>query len=101
MAILPRRPEHGSVLDIPTPPLQQAALFVIFFFTALAFVAYGLRAYTRIRTRQWGIDDYLVTFAMIFSLMMIGPFYMCTSTTSCRVWILYPTSRGNGVTNSQ
>jgi hypothetical protein len=82
MAILPRRPEHGNVLDIPTPPLQAAALFVIFFFTALAFVTYCLRAYTRIRTRQWGIDDYLVTCAMIFSLMMIGPFYMCKSALS-------------------
>ncbi|KAK4040680.1 hypothetical protein C8A01DRAFT_35334 [Parachaetomium inaequale] len=76
MALLPRRPEHENVLLIPTPPLQQAALFVIFFFTALAFVTFSLRAYTRIRTRQWGLDDYLVSCAMIFSLMMIGPFYM-------------------------
>ncbi|KAK4121493.1 hypothetical protein N657DRAFT_600495 [Parathielavia appendiculata] len=76
MVILPRRPEHGNVLDIPTPPLQAAGLFVIIFFTALAFVTYCLRAYTRIRTRTWGLDDYLVTFAMIFSLMMVGPFYM-------------------------
>ncbi|KAK3290410.1 uncharacterized protein B0H64DRAFT_368378 [Chaetomium fimeti] len=76
MAILPRRPEHVDVLTIPTPPLQQAALFVIFFFTALAFVTYSLRAYTRLRTRTWGLDDYLVSCAMIFSLMMIGPFYM-------------------------
>ncbi|KAK4097888.1 hypothetical protein N658DRAFT_258067 [Parathielavia hyrcaniae] len=76
MAILPRRPEHGSVLDIPTPPLQAAALFIIVFFTVLAFIAYCLRAYTRLRTRTWGLDDYLVTFAMIFSLMMAGPFYM-------------------------
>ncbi|KAK4238308.1 hypothetical protein C8A03DRAFT_33651 [Achaetomium macrosporum] len=76
MTLLPRRPEHPDVLTIPTPPLQRAAVFVIFFFTALAFVTYSLRAYTRIRTRQWGIDDYLVTGAMIFSLMMIGPFYM-------------------------
>jgi hypothetical protein len=74
--LLPRRPEHGNVLDIPTPPLQQAALFIIFFFTGLAFVAYSLRAYTRLKTRQWGIDDWMVTCAMIFSLMMIGPFYM-------------------------
>ncbi|AEO58375.1 hypothetical protein MYCTH_2305652 [Thermothelomyces thermophilus ATCC 42464] len=74
--LLRRRPEHGNVLDIPTPPLQQAALFVIFFFTALAFVTYSLRAYTRLRMRTWGLDDYLVTGAMIFSLMMIGPFYM-------------------------
>jgi hypothetical protein len=77
MAILPRRPAHGNVLEIPTPPLQQAALFVIFFFTGLAAFVYGLRVYTRLRTRQWGLDDYLVSAAMLFSLMMIGPFYMC------------------------
>lgn len=77
MVIVPRRPAHGNVLDLPTPPLQQAGLFIIFFFTAMAFVVYSLRAYTRIKTRTWGVDDYLVTFAMIFSLMMIGPFYMC------------------------
>lgn len=75
--LLRRRPEHGNVLDIPTPPLQQAALFVIFFFTALAFVTYSLRVYTRLRMGTWGLDDYLVSGAMIFSLMMIGPFYMC------------------------
>jgi hypothetical protein len=77
MVILPRRPAHGDVLQIPTPPHQQAALFIIFFFTALAVVVYGLGVYTRLKTRQWGIDDYLVSGAMLFSLMMIGPFYMC------------------------
>ncbi|AEO67356.1 uncharacterized protein THITE_2116255 [Thermothielavioides terrestris NRRL 8126] len=76
MALLPRHPEGPNPLSIPTPPLQRTALFVIFFFTALAFVVYCLRAWARIRTRQWGIDDYLVTGAMVFSLMMIGPFYM-------------------------
>ncbi|KAL2145464.1 hypothetical protein VTI28DRAFT_7245 [Corynascus sepedonium] len=75
-ALIPRRPEHGNVLEIPTPPLQQAAIFIIFFFTALAFVTFSLRAYTRLRMRTWGLDDYLVACAMIFSLMMIGPFYM-------------------------
>ncbi|KAK3306291.1 uncharacterized protein B0T15DRAFT_136667 [Chaetomium strumarium] len=74
--LLPRRPDGPDVLSIPTPPLQRAGIFVIFFFTALGFITYSLRAYIRIRTRQWGVDDYLVTGAMIFSLMMIGPFYM-------------------------
>jgi hypothetical protein len=79
MTLLPRRPEGPDVLTIPTPPLQRAAIFVIFFFTALGFITFSLRAYIRLRTRQWGLDDYLVTAAMIFSLMMIGPFYMCKS----------------------
>ncbi|KAL2020621.1 hypothetical protein VTK56DRAFT_8111 [Thermocarpiscus australiensis] len=76
MAILARQPEYPNVLDIPTPPLQRTAIFIIFFFTALAFVVFCLRAYTRLSTRTWGLDDYMITFAMIFSLMMIGPFYM-------------------------
>ncbi|KAK4161374.1 hypothetical protein QBC43DRAFT_372424 [Cladorrhinum sp. PSN259] len=74
--IFPRRPPHPNVLDIPTPPLQQAALFVIFFFTALAFFIYCLRAFSRLRTRQWGLDDWMVSMGMLFSLGMIGPFYM-------------------------
>ncbi|KAJ4289357.1 hypothetical protein N0V88_007108 [Collariella sp. IMI 366227] len=76
MAVVPRRPHHGDVLDIPTPPLQQAALFVIFFFTAIAFVSFSLRAFTRMKLQQWGIDDYLVSAGMLFSILMIGPFYM-------------------------
>jgi hypothetical protein len=85
MALLPRRPEHPNVLDIPTPPLQQAGLFLIFFFTALAFVVYSLRVYSRLRTRQWGLDDWMITCAMIFSLMMIGPFYMCKCASSISI----------------
>lgn len=77
MTLQPRRPEGPNVLDIPTPPLQKVALFIIFFFTALALIVYSLRAFARLRTRQWGIDDYLVSCAMICSLMMAGPFYMC------------------------
>ncbi|KAK3986816.1 hypothetical protein QBC44DRAFT_247378 [Cladorrhinum sp. PSN332] len=80
MAIFPRHPPHPNVLDIPTPPLQQAGVFVIFFFTALAFVIWCLRVYSRLRTRQWGLDDYMVSLGMACSLAMVGPFYMCKST---------------------
>lgn len=53
-----RRPEHGDVTKIPTPPLQAAALFINFFFPVVALVAVGLRFYSRARTRQWGIGTY-------------------------------------------
>jgi len=76
MEILPRHPPHKNVLDIPTPPHQQLALFLIFFFTALAFVIFVLRVVSRLKTRQWGWDDYAITAAMASSLVMIGPMYM-------------------------
>lgn len=74
---MPRRPEHGDVTKIPTPPLQQVALFLNFFFPALAIVFVALRAYSRIKTRQWGLDDYLILVALLCALLMCGPFYMC------------------------
>ncbi|KAK4225266.1 hypothetical protein QBC38DRAFT_537931 [Podospora fimiseda] len=76
MAIFPRHPPHQNVLDIPTPPLQAAGIFVIFFFTAAAFIVWALRVYSRLRTRQWGMDDYMVSLGMLCSLAMVGPFYM-------------------------
>lgn len=53
--LLPRRPEHGDVTAIPTPPLQAAAIFLNFFFPAVSLLVVSLRAYSRIKTRQWGL----------------------------------------------
>ena len=75
--LAPRRPEHGDVTKIPTPPLQQVALFLNFFVPALSVVFVALRAYSRIKTRQWGLDDYLILVALLCALLMCGPFYMC------------------------
>lgn len=74
---MPRRPEHGDVTEIPTPPLQQVALFLNFFFPALSVIFVALRAYSRIKTRQWGLDDWLIIVALLCALLMCGPFYMC------------------------
>ena len=53
--LLPRRPQHEDVTKIPTPPLQAAALVINFFFPAVAVIVMALRAYSRIKTRQWGL----------------------------------------------
>ncbi|KAF4121704.1 hypothetical protein GMORB2_1543 [Geosmithia morbida] len=50
-----RRPIGPDVSSIPTPPLQAFALFIIVFFTGLAFFVYCLRVYSRIRLHTWGI----------------------------------------------
>ncbi|KAK2787081.1 hypothetical protein FQN52_007347 [Onygenales sp. PD_12] len=74
--LVARRPPHGDVTKIPTPPMQAAGLFINFFFPALAFVVVCLRVYARIRIKQWGVDDYFMLAAMLFSLLMCGPFYL-------------------------
>ncbi|KAI1073655.1 hypothetical protein F5B20DRAFT_574650 [Whalleya microplaca] len=72
-----RRPEGPDVSQIPTPPHQAAAVFIIFFFTILALVAFSLRVWTRLKiTRQWGLDDTLLVPAELCALLMCGPFYM-------------------------
>ncbi|KAK8066699.1 integral membrane protein PTH11 [Apiospora hydei] len=50
-------PATPDILAMPTPPKQAVALFIIVFFTVLAFIAFSLRVWTRLRvTRQWGLD---------------------------------------------
>ncbi|KAK6220974.1 cfem domain-containing protein [Colletotrichum tabaci] len=70
------RPPHPDVLTIPTPPLQQTALFIVFFFPALSIFTFGLRAYGRLTTRQWGLDDWLCGLAVLFAVLMTPPFFM-------------------------
>ncbi|KAK7966392.1 integral membrane protein PTH11 [Apiospora aurea] len=70
-------PANPDILAMPTPPKQAVALFIIVFFTVLAFIAFSLRVWTRLRvTRQWGLDDTLMVPAELCSLLMSPPFYM-------------------------
>lgn len=64
------------VSSLPTTSLQQSAVAVIFTFNSLALVIYLLRIYSRIITKQVGIDDYFVTAAMVFSIGLLVPTYM-------------------------
>jgi len=53
--LMARRPSHPDVSTIPTPHLQKIALFLTFFFPALSILSVALRAFSRLRTRQWGL----------------------------------------------
>ncbi|KAH6973068.1 hypothetical protein BKA56DRAFT_659954 [Ilyonectria sp. MPI-CAGE-AT-0026] len=64
------------VTELPTTPMQQGAIAIIFLMTFLAFAIWGVRVYSRVTTKQFGIDDWLVTGAMAFSLALVGPNYM-------------------------
>lgn len=72
VTLVPRRPPHGDVMDIPTPPLQRTALFINFFFPALALVTYLLRVFIRVRMRQWGADDWCISLAMACIFFLSG-----------------------------
>ncbi|CAM1501351.1 Fc.00g105130.m01.CDS01 [Cosmosporella sp. VM-42] len=64
------------VSELPTTPLQQGAIAIIFLMTFLAFTVWGIRIYSRVTTKQLGIDDWLTTAAMVCSLGMLVPNYM-------------------------
>ncbi|KAI0199675.1 hypothetical protein F4808DRAFT_451294 [Astrocystis sublimbata] len=70
-----RRPPQPDVTQIPTPPLQAAALFITIFFPALALIAVSLRFYARYFMRQIAIDDWFLLAALLLSLAMVAPFY--------------------------
>ncbi|KAF9871502.1 hypothetical protein CkaCkLH20_11149 [Colletotrichum karsti] len=65
-----------DVRDIPSTPLQQAAMAILFLFTLTAFLTYVLRMYSKFTTKQVGLDDYFMTGAMFFSLALLVPTYM-------------------------
>ncbi|KAK7954708.1 hypothetical protein PG996_015519 [Apiospora saccharicola] len=70
-------PATPDILAMPTPPKQAVALLIIVVFTAMAFIAFSLRVWTRLRvTRQWGLDDTLMIPAELCSLLMSPPFFM-------------------------
>ncbi|KAH8650726.1 hypothetical protein BGZ61DRAFT_375548 [Ilyonectria robusta] len=64
------------VSQLATTPLQQSAVAIIFLMTFLAFTVWGIRVYSRVLTKQFGVDDWLVTAAMAFSLALVVPYYM-------------------------
>ncbi|KAF6830877.1 CFEM domain-containing protein [Colletotrichum plurivorum] len=65
-----------KVADIPSTPLQHVAMGILFFFTLSALLTYGLRMYSKITSKQLGLDDYFMTGAMFFSLALLAPTYM-------------------------
>lgn len=46
---------YPDVTQIPTPPLQRAAIFIMFVLPAVAVVTVSLRLYTRITMRTLGL----------------------------------------------
>ncbi|KAG6353988.1 hypothetical protein INS49_004959 [Diaporthe citri] len=58
-------PDPGK---IPTSPLALEMLSTIYLTAAVAYITYGLRMYSRITSRQTGLEDWLITAATILSM---------------------------------
>ncbi|KAK7402428.1 hypothetical protein QQX98_011817 [Neonectria punicea] len=72
----PRIPAHGDVTDLPSTSRQQAVVVLTFFFPILSLIIFVLRGYGRVKTHQWGIDDYLCALATVLALLMSAPTFM-------------------------
>ncbi|TLD30909.1 hypothetical protein PspLS_02054 [Pyricularia sp. CBS 133598] len=73
----------SSAFDIPTEPtseLQTVAIAIIFIFPALALLVVVLRAMGRASTRQFGLDDWLISIAMLLSLIQTLMSYLFIKT---------------------
>ncbi|KAH8736176.1 hypothetical protein BGZ61DRAFT_339546 [Ilyonectria robusta] len=75
-SLLPRVPPHGDVNGLPSTPRQLTVVILTFFFPILSLFVFALRGYGRIKTHQWGIDDYLCGLATALALLMMGPTFM-------------------------
>lgn len=58
----------GTMPDPSATPLQIFALFIIFFFPAVALVVVLIRVAGRLATAQFGWDDWLISVAMFLSV---------------------------------
>ncbi|KAK1990447.1 hypothetical protein LX36DRAFT_592576 [Colletotrichum falcatum] len=66
----------ANVEDLPSSPMQQVIMAIIFTSTISALLIWALRMYSRFSSKQLGLDDWLMTGAMLFSLALLGPTYM-------------------------
>ncbi|CAG7559401.1 unnamed protein product, partial [Fusarium equiseti] len=61
------RARYVPISELPSTPLQQGAIVIIFLMTALSVFIWALRFYYRFSKKQIGLDDWLVTIAMVGS----------------------------------
>ncbi|CAK7226595.1 hypothetical protein SBRCBS47491_006285 [Sporothrix bragantina] len=78
----------ASTDTYPTSPLQQFGFAIILFFPLLAFIIVVLRVYSRISTKQFGIDDALIIVAMVLSIGETATtwMFMKTNFIAIHIW---------------
>lgn len=70
----------AAMPDPPATPLQIFALFIIFFFPAIALVVVLVRVAGRLASVQFGWDDWLISIAMFLSIVETVISYFCEYT---------------------
>ena len=75
--------DASSLLAIPTSPaasgLQIFALFINFFFPALALLVVSIRVAGRVAASLFAVDDWLVCIAMLMSVAETVISFFCAS----------------------
>ncbi|CAG9955915.1 unnamed protein product [Clonostachys rosea f. rosea IK726] len=67
---------YPNVLEIPTPPLQAAGVFIMFVLPGIAVIIFALRVYTRVTMRTLGVDDYLCGMALVSAILVSSTLFM-------------------------
>ncbi|KAH8170558.1 CFEM domain-containing protein [Sarocladium implicatum] len=72
----PEMPVFSDDYEYPYSALQHGGFVILFTFPALALITVLLRVYTRLSTKQFGLDDAFISLAMLDSLAETGVSYM-------------------------
>ena len=80
LAALAMGSRASSTPEHPTSSLQQFGFAINFFFPALAVIIVGLRVYSRLKTKQFAVDDGLIILAMVLSIGETATTYMYMKT---------------------
>lgn len=79
-SLFARAVEAATSDAYPTSGLQKFGFAIIIFFPILAFIVVCLRVYSRVSTKQFGIDDALIVVALVISIAETGATYMFMKT---------------------
>lgn len=88
MPLIPAGPVYPDGPLYPTSPLQQFGFAIILFFPLLALFIVGLRVYSRVKSKQFGADDYLIVLTMVFSIAETATMYKCMQTNFIGVHVV-------------
>ncbi|EFX04475.1 hypothetical protein CMQ_1403 [Grosmannia clavigera kw1407] len=70
----------GAADSHPSSPLQRFGLSIVLFFPLLAVLVVGLRVYSRLQTKQFGLDDGIIILAAVLSVAQTAASYMFIKT---------------------
>ncbi|KAG6361656.1 hypothetical protein INS49_009883 [Diaporthe citri] len=71
----PLQTRWQDVSTIPTTHFQQTMLAVMYLVAAVAYLTYGLRMYSRISSKQTGLEDWLMSAATVLSIAFMPVTY--------------------------